>query len=120
MKATEIRKNNLTKQIGDTSQRGRVADFAREHNLDATYIRQILSNHRTMGEKSARNFEKILGLLPLELDKSPGNPFPTPLTATEAALLELCRGLNEKQFGLLFSYVQLLLAASGNGPGESR
>jgi len=52
-----IRRQNLKKLIGDTSRRGAVSDFARLHGFDPTYLRQLLSDHRSIGEKSARNIE---------------------------------------------------------------
>jgi len=39
-----------------------VAEFARQYGLDETYIRQLLSGHRSFGERSARNIgTKISG-----------------------------------------------------------
>lgn len=65
----EIRKQNLIKQIGDIESHGAVAAFARKYNLDPTYVRQIINDHRTMGEKAARKFEEALKLKTLELDQ---------------------------------------------------
>lgn len=41
---------------------GSQAQFARRYGLDASYISQILSGHRSFGEKSARNMEDKIGL----------------------------------------------------------
>lgn len=38
------------------------AAFARAHNLDPTYISQLLNKHRQMGEKAARKIEAAIGL----------------------------------------------------------
>ena len=69
MDISEIRKNNLIAQIGDIDSRGAVADFARKYNLDATYVRQIIGDHRKMGEKAARNFEQSINLEIGSLDR---------------------------------------------------
>lgn len=58
----ELRKSNLRQLIGNTEEHGAVAAFAKKHNLDPTYVRQILNNHRKMGEKAARKFEETLDL----------------------------------------------------------
>lgn len=47
---------------------GTQAQFARRYGLDASYISQILSGHRSFGEKSARNMETKIGLPPGTLD----------------------------------------------------
>lgn len=72
MNITEIRKNNLIALIGDIQAHGAVAEFARRHNLDATYVRQIIGDHRKMGEKAARKFELSINLEPGQLDKDIG------------------------------------------------
>jgi phage repressor protein C with HTH and peptisase S24 domain len=46
------------------------ATFARKYGLDPTYLSQILTGHRSIGEKSARNLEEKLNLDPFTLDKS--------------------------------------------------
>lgn len=60
MNIYETRRSNLTKHIDDADEFGAVAAFAKKYNLDATYVRQILNNHRKMGEKAARKFEETL------------------------------------------------------------
>lgn len=37
-------------------------DFADQHDLDASYLSQMLNGHRPMGEKAARNLESKIGL----------------------------------------------------------
>jgi len=68
MKITDTRKNRLIELIGDPSIRGAVSEFARMYNLDPTYIRQIITDHRTLGEKAARNLEEKIGLPHFYLD----------------------------------------------------
>lgn len=46
--------------IGDSS----LKDFADRHDLDPSYLSQILNGHRNMGERAAANLEKKLSLLP--------------------------------------------------------
>ncbi len=57
----------LRKLVKET---GTQAEFARKYGLDASYISQILSGHRGFGERSARNFEKKIGLPHGYLDES--------------------------------------------------
>jgi len=46
--------------IGEESQR----DFADKHDLDASYLSQLLNEHRKIGERAAANLEKKIGLVP--------------------------------------------------------
>jgi len=46
--------------IGDTS----LKEFSDRHDLDASYLSQILNGHRNMGERAAANMERKLALLP--------------------------------------------------------
>lgn len=39
-----------------------IAEFSREYNLDSSYIRQIKSGVRNVGEKVARDLEEAIGL----------------------------------------------------------
>lgn len=52
----KIRKANLAALIGEKY--GAAADFARKHDLDPTYISQLMTGHRNMGEKAARKIER--------------------------------------------------------------
>lgn len=74
MDISEIRKQNLIAKIGDIHSHGAVAEFARKYDLDATYVRQIIGNHRKMGEKAARNFERALKLNTGEMDMNIAEP----------------------------------------------
>lgn len=51
----------------------KAVDFARANNIDPSYLSQILNGHRSFGEKSARNFEKKLGLERMALDIPPAH-----------------------------------------------
>ena len=41
-----------------------VADFCRSHDLDPSYISQLLNGHRNIGEKAARKIEALRGNSP--------------------------------------------------------
>lgn len=69
MNINEIRKLNLRRLIERSSPSGKVADFAKTYDIDASYLSQLLNKHRTMGEKSARNIEIKVGLSAGDLDK---------------------------------------------------
>lgn len=58
MEMKELRWRTLAKLIGDM----RTKDFAEQHDLDASYLSQILNGHRGMGEKAARKMEIKIGL----------------------------------------------------------
>lgn len=55
----EIRVANL---VALTKKEKTAAAFAKKHGLDATYLSQLMTGHRSFGEKSARNFEEKLAL----------------------------------------------------------
>lgn len=55
-----LRVEALRRVIGPLSQK----DFADQHDLDASYLSQILNGHRGLGEKAALNLEKKIGLAP--------------------------------------------------------
>lgn len=60
------------------------ADFADLHDLNASYLSQILGGHRPLGEKAATNMEKKIGLKPGTLSRPPLN--------TEQPLTEVREG----------------------------
>lgn len=86
----EVRKKNLIAQIGDTEPHGAVAKFAREHDLDPTYVRQIINDHRKMGEKAARKLEEALNISPGQLDfQEPAGEYRVnSISSTTRALIE--------------------------------
>lgn len=55
-----LRVDALRRVIGPLSQK----DFADQHDLDASYLSQILNGHRSLGEKAALNLEQKIGLTP--------------------------------------------------------
>jgi transcriptional regulator with XRE-family HTH domain len=71
MNTNEIRQLNLKRLIGNKVPSSKVADFAKEYDIDASYLSQLLNGHRRIGEKSARNIENKVGIPSGELD----NPF---------------------------------------------
>lgn len=54
----EIRRERLAQEIGKEES---VAAFARKYQVDATYMRQLLSKHRPFGEKAAKKLEHAMG-----------------------------------------------------------
>ncbi|POA30942.1 MULTISPECIES: hypothetical protein [unclassified Pseudomonas] len=55
-----LRVEALRRVIGSLSQK----DFADQHDLDASYLSQILNGYRGLGEKAALNLEQKIGLAP--------------------------------------------------------
>ena len=55
-----LRVEALRRVIGQLSQK----EFADQHDLDASYLSQILNGHRGLGEKAALNLEQKIGLAP--------------------------------------------------------
>lgn len=62
-------------------------DFADQHDLDASYLSQLLNGHRPMGEKAARNLEAKVGL-PAGYLTSPASVNPTNEYAVAETRLE--------------------------------
>jgi len=54
-----LRIDALRQVIGTLSQK----EFADLHDLDASYLSQILNGHRVLGEKAALNLEQKIGLV---------------------------------------------------------
>lgn len=58
MNINELRIEALRALIGDL----KTKEFADRHNLDASYLSQLLNGHRPMGDKAAKNLEDKIGL----------------------------------------------------------
>lgn len=68
MNINQTRKANL-RRIIQTETNGNIAAFAKRHDLDASYLSQLLGGHRNIGERSARNIENKAGLRHGQLDE---------------------------------------------------
>jgi SOS-response transcriptional repressor LexA len=71
--------------IGEAS----LKEFADRHDLDPSYLSQILNGHRNMGERAAANLEKKLALLPGTLTAPGTGETPDPATAAFSAAAQL-------------------------------
>ncbi|MDZ4325537.1 MAG: XRE family transcriptional regulator [Pseudomonas sp.] len=60
MNIKQMRIDALRALMGGLSQK----EFADRHNLDASYLSQLLTGHRALGEKAAANLETKIGLAP--------------------------------------------------------
>lgn len=60
MDIKQLRVEALRRLMGDLGNK----EFAEKYDLDASYISQLLNNHRPMGEKAAQNLERKIGLAP--------------------------------------------------------
>ncbi len=67
MNIQKVRTDNLRHYI-EASQM-KVADFARKHDIEPSYISQLLNGHRGFGEKAARNMEAKTGMPAMSLDR---------------------------------------------------
>jgi len=65
MDIREVRRERLRSFI---KQFKSTADFAREFELEPSYLSQILTEHRNLGEKAARKLERSIGKPPKWLD----------------------------------------------------
>ncbi|MNZ43154.1 putative HTH-type transcriptional regulator [compost metagenome] len=63
----QLRVEALRRLMGGLTQ----AEFADRHDLNASYISQILSGHRAFGERAARNMETKIGISPGTLSRPP-------------------------------------------------
>lgn len=68
MNMNNTRLINLKRLIARSVPSGKVADFAKAYDIDASYLSQLLNEHRTLGEKSARKIEVKVGITTGELD----------------------------------------------------
>lgn len=60
MNMTKLRVDALKALMAGASQK----DFANRHGLDASYLSQLLTGHRNLGEKAAATLEQKIGLAP--------------------------------------------------------
>lgn len=67
MDMNKLRVEALRRVMGGLTQ----AEFAERHDLNASYISQILSGHRSFGERAASNMEKKIGLTAGTLSRPP-------------------------------------------------
>lgn len=58
MNISQLRVEALRALIGDL----KTKEFADRHNLDASYLSQLLNGHRPLGDKAAKNLEDKIGL----------------------------------------------------------
>lgn len=73
MDISYIRRLNLSAVLNNAIRMGiadSVADFCKQKELDPSYISQLTGSHRNIGERSARNLERKLGLQQGDLDKA--------------------------------------------------
>lgn len=71
MDIRDIRRRRLKQLIAQKKSDGEVknnADFARRHQIDTSYLSQILNGHRKIGEQAARKLEGQIGLSHGHLD----------------------------------------------------
>ena len=61
----QLRLEALSRVMAGLSQ----AEFAEKHDLNPSYLSQILSGHRSFGERAASNMEKKIGLAPGTLSR---------------------------------------------------
>lgn len=94
MDINKLRIAALVDLIGDQ----KASKFALEHDIDASYISQIINGHRPMGDKAAKTLEQKIGLAPgtLVMPKQAAtviaeSPAPYPPTAP-AELLKVAIG----------------------------
>ncbi|MDC5565523.1 hypothetical protein NRA69_17785, partial [Acinetobacter baumannii] len=74
MDISEIRKQNLRRIIDNAISKGLAkndAEYCKKNDLEPSYISQLVNGHRNIGERSARNLEKKMGLDAGALDQSP-------------------------------------------------
>lgn len=65
MDMNQLRVEALKRLMGDLTQ----AEFADRHDINASYLSQIMSGHRSFGERAASNMERKIGLQPGTLSR---------------------------------------------------
>lgn len=107
MDINERRIASLRTIMGTLSQK----EFAEAHDLDASYLSQLLNGHRKLGEKAAQNLETKIGLKPGTLTSPPAEE---PSTAATANVVRLpTRAVKDKNF-VLIPYLDIA-ASMGHG-----
>lgn len=107
MDINERRIASLRKIMGTLSQK----EFAEAHDLDASYLSQLLNGHRKLGEKAALNLELKIGLIAGTLTFPPlEEPV---LTAPDNVVQMPKRSAKDKNFVLL-PYLDIA-ASMGHG-----
>lgn len=78
---SQLRVAALRQIMGEMSQK----DFADKYDLNASHLSQLLTGHRALGERAARNLEDKIGLPPGTLVSPNTNAYhaPAPLQAQE-------------------------------------
>ncbi|WP_332604746.1 LexA family protein [Acinetobacter sp. ESBL14] len=72
MEISEIRKLNLRRVINEAISNGFAkndAEYCKKKDLEPSYVSQLINGHRNIGERSARNLERKMGLENHDLDK---------------------------------------------------
>ncbi|MFF7861431.1 XRE family transcriptional regulator [Pseudomonas monteilii] len=95
MDINERRIASLRKIMGTMSQK----EFAEAHDLDASYLSQLLNGHRKLGEKAALNLELKIGLTAGMLT-SPPSESPTHKAPDNVVHLS-ARAVKDKNFVLI-------------------
>ncbi|WP_274999975.1 LexA family transcriptional regulator [Pseudomonas juntendi] len=95
MDINERRIASLRTIMGKLSQK----EFAEAHDLDASYLSQLLNGHRKLGEKAARNLEVKIGLAAGMLTSPPAEE---PSNAAPTNVVRLpTRAAKDKNFVLI-------------------
>lgn len=95
MDINERRIASLRTIMGKLSQK----EFAEAHDLDASYLSQLLNGHRKLGEKAARNLEVKIGLAAGMLTSPPAEE---PSNAAPTNVVRLpTRATKDKNFVLI-------------------
>ncbi|WP_060482056.1 S24 family peptidase [Pseudomonas sp. NBRC 111119] len=95
MDINERRIASLRTIMGSMSQK----EFAEAHDLDASYLSQLLNGHRKLGEKAARNLEVKIGLAAGMLTSPPAEE---PSNAAPTNVVRLpTRATKDKNFVLI-------------------
>lgn len=116
MDAKQVRVFNLTRLIREKAE-GSQAEFGRRFDMSAAHISQLLSRHRDIGDKLAREIEGKLGLERGELDRLPGNS--TAITdPLMAHLIDLYKSLSEDGRDKLIGVANRIYVEENPGPSK--
>ncbi len=91
MDAKEIRVANLRRYIRERAENSQ-AEFARRYGMSAAHISQLLTRHRDVGDKLAREIEGKLGLDRGEMDRI---DLPVPIDPSIARIVDIYAKLSE-------------------------
>lgn len=118
MEKSDVRRANLRHIIDQSVARGEAkndTDFCVQHDLNQSYVSQVLNAKRTIGERSAKNIEEKLNLPAGTLDQATGLPSEQPKNEVRIANVTFGNSGLPNPTSVKIPVYREVKAACGNG-----